>query len=164
MNDRYDVILGMPWLMKYEPWIDYRSRTVGASHKPLAERASVGNVPSSSREGFVNKHRIPRSERLFASSAEIVHEEGRRGSTEASVGVEAGSPFTTEVAIEGACESGSAAVTTAQEVTVAVRHVSEGDALPPSPEDLTVGGCKSNNAVVTTVQEIAVVGRRVKSD
>jgi hypothetical protein len=54
MDDRYDLILGMPWLVKHEPWIDWRSRTIGASHKPLADRALVGHVPSSSRDGFVH--------------------------------------------------------------------------------------------------------------
>ncbi|GMF29450.1 unnamed protein product [Phytophthora fragariaefolia] len=51
MDDRYDLILGMPWLTKHEPWIDWRSRTIGASHNPLADRALVGHVPSSSRDG-----------------------------------------------------------------------------------------------------------------
>lgn len=39
MDDRYDLILGIHWLIKHEPWIDWRSRTVGASHKPLVEPA-----------------------------------------------------------------------------------------------------------------------------
>ena len=72
MDDRYDLILGMPWLVKHEPWIDWRSRTIGASHKPLADRALVGNVPSSTRDGFVHEHRVSRSERHFAGSAEVV--------------------------------------------------------------------------------------------
>ncbi|GMF50368.1 unnamed protein product [Phytophthora fragariaefolia] len=45
MDDRYDLILGMPWLAKNEPWIDWRSRTIGASHKHLANRALVSHVP-----------------------------------------------------------------------------------------------------------------------
>ena len=68
MDNQYDLILGMPWLMKHEPWIDWRSRTVGASHKPLVERAFAGHVPSLSHDGFVHEHHIPRSERLFAGS------------------------------------------------------------------------------------------------
>ncbi|GMF27276.1 unnamed protein product [Phytophthora fragariaefolia] len=51
MDDRYDLILGMPWLAKHEPWIDWRSRTIGASHNPLADRALAGHIPSSSRDG-----------------------------------------------------------------------------------------------------------------
>ncbi|GMF15053.1 unnamed protein product [Phytophthora fragariaefolia] len=44
MDDRYDLILGMTWLAKNEPWIDWRSQTIGASHKSLAGRALVGHV------------------------------------------------------------------------------------------------------------------------
>ncbi|GMG17786.1 unnamed protein product [Phytophthora fragariaefolia] len=72
MDDRYDLILGMPWLAKHEPWIDWRSRTIGASHNPLADRALVGHVPSSSRDGFVHEHRVPRDERQFAGSSEVL--------------------------------------------------------------------------------------------
>ncbi|KAF1318369.1 Pol protein, partial [Globisporangium splendens] len=31
MGSRYDLILGMPWLAKHQPWIDWRARTVGSS-------------------------------------------------------------------------------------------------------------------------------------
>ncbi|GMF58231.1 unnamed protein product [Phytophthora fragariaefolia] len=72
MDDRYDLILGMPWLAKHEPWIDWRSRTIGASHNPLADRALVGHVPSSSRGGYVHEHLVPRDERQFAGSSEVL--------------------------------------------------------------------------------------------
>ncbi|GMF44420.1 unnamed protein product [Phytophthora fragariaefolia] len=72
MDDRYDLILGMPWLAKHGPWIDWRSRTIGASHNPLADRALVGHVPSSSRDGFVHEHRVPRDERQFVGSSEVL--------------------------------------------------------------------------------------------
>ncbi|KAE9300083.1 hypothetical protein PF008_g23089 [Phytophthora fragariae] len=62
----------MPWLAKHEPWIDWRSRTIGASHNPLADRALAGHVPSSSRDGFVHEHRVPRGERQFASTTEVL--------------------------------------------------------------------------------------------
>ncbi|GMF63462.1 unnamed protein product [Phytophthora fragariaefolia] len=62
----------MPWLAKHEPWIDWRSRTIGASHNPLADRALVGHVPSFSRDGFVHEHRVPRDERQFAGSSEVL--------------------------------------------------------------------------------------------
>ncbi|GMF19571.1 unnamed protein product [Phytophthora fragariaefolia] len=45
MDDRYGLILGMPWLAKHEPWIDWRSRTIGVSRKPLADRALADHVP-----------------------------------------------------------------------------------------------------------------------
>ncbi|GMF16073.1 unnamed protein product [Phytophthora fragariaefolia] len=44
--------------------------TIGASHNPLADRALVGHIPSSSRGGFVHEHRVPRDERQFAGSSE----------------------------------------------------------------------------------------------
>ncbi|GMF50597.1 unnamed protein product [Phytophthora fragariaefolia] len=72
MDDRYDLILGMPWLAKHEPWVDWRSRTIGASHNPLADRALVGHVSSSSRGGFVHEHRVPRDERQFAGPSEVL--------------------------------------------------------------------------------------------
>ena len=31
MESPYDLILGMPWLAKHQPWIDWRIRTVGNS-------------------------------------------------------------------------------------------------------------------------------------
>ncbi|KAE8901553.1 hypothetical protein PF003_g14374 [Phytophthora fragariae] len=72
MDDRYDLILGMPCLAKHELWIDWRSRTIGASHNPLANRALAGHVPSSARDGFVHEHRVPRGERQFAGTSEVL--------------------------------------------------------------------------------------------
>ncbi|GMF23251.1 unnamed protein product [Phytophthora fragariaefolia] len=72
MDDRYDLILGMPWLAKHEPWIDWRSRTIGASHNPLADRALAGHVPSTSRDGIVHEHCVPRVDRQFAGSSEVL--------------------------------------------------------------------------------------------
>ncbi|KAF1325088.1 reverse transcriptase, partial [Globisporangium splendens] len=31
MGSKYDLILGMPWLAKHQPWIDWRERTIGSS-------------------------------------------------------------------------------------------------------------------------------------
>ena len=177
MDDRYDLILGTPRLMKHELWIDWRSRTVGASHKTFVERALVGHVPSLSRDGFVHEHHIPRSERLFAGSAEAMGEQGR-GSTDTLEGVEAGVASAREVATVGGGVSGSVVVTIAQEVAtvgggangsavvtlaqgagVVGRHIHEGVVFPPSSEDATVGGCASRGAVVTPSQEVAVIDR-----
>ncbi|GMF58089.1 unnamed protein product [Phytophthora fragariaefolia] len=72
MDDRCDLILGMHWLAKHEPWIDWRSRAIGASHNPLADKALAGHVPSSSRDGFVHEHCVPRADRQFADSSEVV--------------------------------------------------------------------------------------------
>ncbi|GMF46723.1 unnamed protein product [Phytophthora fragariaefolia] len=32
LDARYDLILGMAWLERHEPWIDWRSKTLGATH------------------------------------------------------------------------------------------------------------------------------------
>ncbi|GMF25311.1 unnamed protein product [Phytophthora fragariaefolia] len=72
MDDRYDLILGMPWLAMYEPWIDWRSRTIGAIHNPLADRALACHVPSASRDGFVHEPRVPRDERQVSGSSEVL--------------------------------------------------------------------------------------------
>ncbi|GMF38002.1 unnamed protein product [Phytophthora fragariaefolia] len=45
MDDRYDLILGIPWIDKHEPWIDWRSRTIGTTHNPLADRALAAMSP-----------------------------------------------------------------------------------------------------------------------
>ncbi|GMF26797.1 unnamed protein product [Phytophthora fragariaefolia] len=72
MDDRYDLILGMPWLAKHEPLIDWRSRTIDASHNLLDDRALAGHVPSSSRDGFVHEHCVPRADWQFAGSSEVL--------------------------------------------------------------------------------------------
>ncbi|GMF42280.1 unnamed protein product [Phytophthora fragariaefolia] len=72
MDDRYDLILGMSWLAKNEPWIDWRSRTIGASHNPLVDRALAGHVPASSRDGLVHEHCVPRADRQFTGSSEVL--------------------------------------------------------------------------------------------
>ncbi|POM71378.1 Gag protein [Phytophthora palmivora] len=44
--DKYDLILGMPWLEKHEPWIDWRGKAIGASRPAVSDRAMVNNVPT----------------------------------------------------------------------------------------------------------------------
>ncbi|POM67540.1 Pol protein [Phytophthora palmivora] len=36
--DKYDSILGMPWLEKHEPWIDWRGKAIGASRPAVSDR------------------------------------------------------------------------------------------------------------------------------
>ncbi|POM78706.1 Gag protein [Phytophthora palmivora] len=48
--DKYDLILGMPWLEKHEPWIDWRGNAIGASRPAVSDRALVSNVPTSVRD------------------------------------------------------------------------------------------------------------------
>ncbi|KAE9011578.1 hypothetical protein PF005_g5623 [Phytophthora fragariae] len=47
--DKYDLILGMPWLEKHEPWIDWRGKAIGASRPPRSDRALGSHVPASGR-------------------------------------------------------------------------------------------------------------------
>ncbi|POM73315.1 Pol protein, partial [Phytophthora palmivora] len=44
--DKYDLIMGMPWLEKHEPWINW---AIGASRPAVTNRALVSNVPTSVR-------------------------------------------------------------------------------------------------------------------
>lgn len=50
MDARYDVILGVPWLVKHQPWIDWRTRPIGSSDLVTRDRALVSHVPTSARE------------------------------------------------------------------------------------------------------------------
>ncbi|POM75828.1 Pol protein [Phytophthora palmivora] len=43
--DKCDVILGMPWIKKHEPWIDWRGKTIGASRPAVSGRAQVSHAP-----------------------------------------------------------------------------------------------------------------------
>jgi hypothetical protein len=110
MDDRYDLILGMPWLVKHELWTQWHCRTIGASHKPLADRALAGHVSSSSRDGLVYEHRVPRGERHFAGSVKQVgvpNNQGGRAESPTTQGIRAGSAVAEE---GGAIEVRSATV------------------------------------------------------
>ncbi|POM58602.1 Gag protein [Phytophthora palmivora] len=39
--DKYDLIPGMPWLEKHEPWVGWRGKAIGAS-RPGSLRQSIG--------------------------------------------------------------------------------------------------------------------------
>ncbi|KAG3248865.1 hypothetical protein PI124_g6455 [Phytophthora idaei] len=47
--DKYDLILGMMWLEKHEPWIDWRDKAIGTSRPALSGRVLVSHVPTSVR-------------------------------------------------------------------------------------------------------------------
>ena len=56
MESPYDLILGMPWLAKYQPWIDWRTRTVANSTQDtgkdvLLREAYATDVVSNTVEG-----------------------------------------------------------------------------------------------------------------
>ncbi|KAG2995537.1 hypothetical protein PC121_g17723 [Phytophthora cactorum] len=55
--DKYDLILGMPWLEKHEPWIDWRGKAIGASRPAVSDRALVSHVSTSVRNWSARKGR-----------------------------------------------------------------------------------------------------------
>ncbi|KAG3125399.1 hypothetical protein PI126_g22784 [Phytophthora idaei] len=55
--DKYDLILGMPWLEKHEPRIDWRGKAIGASRPTVSDRALVSHVPTSVRNWAARKGR-----------------------------------------------------------------------------------------------------------
>ena len=49
LDDRYDLTLGIPWLRKHQPWIDWVTKTIGSSKSPKEQfhyDALVSNDPS----------------------------------------------------------------------------------------------------------------------
>ncbi|KAG3057216.1 hypothetical protein PI125_g25431 [Phytophthora idaei] len=55
--DKYDLILGVPWLEKHEPCIDWRGKAIGASRPAVSDRALVSHVPTSVRNWAAHKGR-----------------------------------------------------------------------------------------------------------
>ncbi|KAG2837208.1 hypothetical protein PC129_g22407 [Phytophthora cactorum] len=56
--DKYDLILGMSWLEKHEPWIDWRGKAIGASRPAVSDRSLVSHVPISVRNWAARKGRL----------------------------------------------------------------------------------------------------------
>ncbi|POM81713.1 Putative Polyprotein [Phytophthora palmivora] len=48
--DKYNLILGMPWLEKHEPWIYWCGKAIGAIRPAVSDKAMVSNVPTSVRD------------------------------------------------------------------------------------------------------------------
>ncbi|POM77493.1 Reverse transcriptase, partial [Phytophthora palmivora] len=48
LDSRYDFILGMAWLERHEPWIDWKSKTLGATHFS-PDGALASHEPTSAR-------------------------------------------------------------------------------------------------------------------
>ncbi|KAG2999972.1 hypothetical protein PC121_g21055 [Phytophthora cactorum] len=84
LDSRYDLILGMAWLERHEPWINWRSKTLGATHF-APSGALVSHEPTSARKQkrFWRGHEaesalvldIGMSE-LVSNEVAIVHERG----------------------------------------------------------------------------------------
>ncbi|KAE8951905.1 hypothetical protein PF010_g33011 [Phytophthora fragariae] len=75
--DKYDLILGMPWLEKHEPWIDWRGKAVEANRPPRSTRALVSHFPTSGsswgarkgHQGASASNEVWESSRLMTTSA-----------------------------------------------------------------------------------------------
>ncbi|KAI9981283.1 hypothetical protein PInf_008936 [Phytophthora infestans] len=58
--DPYDMILGMPWLEKHEPWIDWRGKAIGASRPAQSDRAlTAAAVMNTENSVFRVGNRVP---------------------------------------------------------------------------------------------------------
>ena len=49
LDSRYDLILGMAWLERYEPWIDWRSKNLGAT-RTIPSGALMSHEPTFARK------------------------------------------------------------------------------------------------------------------
>ncbi|GMF55660.1 unnamed protein product [Phytophthora fragariaefolia] len=57
LDARYDLILGMAWLERHEPWIDWRSKTLGATHfSPSGALASHEPTSARKQKRFWREH------------------------------------------------------------------------------------------------------------
>ena len=52
LDKRHDIILGMPWLIRHQPWIDWMTKSIGPSDivKEQYFGAMAGNVPYTKKE------------------------------------------------------------------------------------------------------------------
>ncbi|GMF68693.1 unnamed protein product [Phytophthora fragariaefolia] len=57
LDARYDLILGMAWLERHEPWIDWRSKILGATHfSPSGALASHEPTSARKQKRFWREH------------------------------------------------------------------------------------------------------------
>ena len=67
MQSQYDLILGMPWLQKHQPWIDWRSLTIGSSTQGhgmdghLREAYAIDDAVNHVGEEDVSRRGVPQS-------------------------------------------------------------------------------------------------------
>ncbi|GMG17869.1 unnamed protein product [Phytophthora fragariaefolia] len=70
--DKYDLILGIRWLDKHGPWIDWRGKAIGASRLALSDRALVSHVPTSIKsKGVRQDHQAASASKEFMGVAEV---------------------------------------------------------------------------------------------
>ena len=76
LDEKYDLILGMPWLRKHQPWIDWKDMTMGSSQPPIepqvyanVETTPFAGMPSVEHDGHA-KHPIGPSQFYSVASNE----------------------------------------------------------------------------------------------
>ncbi|KAG4235385.1 hypothetical protein PC116_g16469 [Phytophthora cactorum] len=76
LDSRYDLILGMAWLERHEPWIGWRSKTLGATHF-APSGALVSHEPTSARKQkrFWRGHEAESAMMLAIGMSELVSNE-----------------------------------------------------------------------------------------
>ncbi|KAG3126424.1 hypothetical protein C6341_g25372 [Phytophthora cactorum] len=76
LDSRYDLILGMAWLERHEPWIDWRSKTLGTTHFATSG-AVVSHEPTSARKQkhFWREHEAESAMVLDIGMSELVSNE-----------------------------------------------------------------------------------------
>ncbi|RAW24699.1 hypothetical protein PC110_g18879 [Phytophthora cactorum] len=73
---RYDLILGMAWLERHWPWIDWRSKTLGATHfAPSGALASHGPTPARKQKRLWRGHKAESALVLDIGMSELVNNE-----------------------------------------------------------------------------------------
>ncbi|KAK1930425.1 Retrotransposon-derived protein PEG10 [Phytophthora citrophthora] len=101
LDSRYDLILGMAWLERHEPWIDWRSKTLGATHfSPSGALASHEPTSARKQKRYWREHRAESAMMLEVGVSELVDDtecedhspvervalvDARRSASEASV-------------------------------------------------------------------------------
>ena len=77
LDTRYDLILGMAWLERHEPWIDWRSKTLGAT-RSAPGGALESHEPTSARKQkrFWREHRTETVNVLDIGVSEVVDTRG----------------------------------------------------------------------------------------
>ncbi|POM77029.1 Gag protein [Phytophthora palmivora] len=82
--DKYDLIPGMPWLEKHEPWIDWRGKAIGASRPAVSDRALFHRVEETKKTesaACVSSvgNRVPRGVKKTSTRAEGSSDNTLRG-------------------------------------------------------------------------------------
>ncbi|POM69898.1 Reverse transcriptase, partial [Phytophthora palmivora] len=74
LDSRYDLILGMAWLERHEPWIDWKSKTLGATHfSPDGALASHEPTSARTQKRYWREHWTEKVSLLDVGVSELVN-------------------------------------------------------------------------------------------